>query len=85
MMRDLFMNIELVVCPQCRADGLALSSAGKPVDRAARGDAPLRRPECARAAYDAGERSAGCCVRMTEDAAESMARPDYISVTDTIA
>ena len=58
MMRDLFMNVQTVIC------ATALSAA--------------------REAYDAGERSAEVLrARMTElIAAETMARPDYISVAD---
>ena len=47
MLRDLFLNIELVVCPTIRDDdGLAISSANALLgDRgAARGDLPVRRP-----------------------------------------
>jgi pantoate--beta-alanine ligase len=87
MMRDLFMNIELVVCPTVReSDGLALSSANAQLSIEERHAATclFAALNAARAAYDAGERSAEVLrARMTEViAAESMARPDYISVAD---
>ncbi len=87
MMRDLFMNIELVICPTVReADGLALSSANAMLSIEERHAATclFAALNAARAAYDAGERSAEVLrARMTElIAAESMARPDYISVAD---
>jgi len=87
MMRDLFMNIELVICPTIReADGLALSSANAHLSIEERHAATclFAALNAARAAYDAGERSAEVLrARMTElIAAESMARPDYISVAD---
>jgi len=87
MMRDLFLNIELVICPTVReADGLALSSANANLSIEERHAATCLYValNAARAAYDAGERSAEVLrARMTElIAAESMARPDYISVAD---
>ena len=87
MMRDLFMNIELVICPTVReADGLALSSANANLSIEERHAATCLylALNAARAAYDAGERSAEVLrARMTElIAAESMARPDYISIAD---
>jgi pantoate--beta-alanine ligase len=87
MMRDLFMNIDLVVCPTVReADGLALSSANAQLSIEERHAATciFAALSAARAAYDAGERSAEVLrARMTDViAAESMARPDYISVAD---
>jgi pantoate--beta-alanine ligase len=87
MMRDLFMNIELVICPTVReADGLALSSANAHLSIEERHAATCLYGalNAARAAYDAGERSAEVLrARMTEViAAESMARPDYISIAD---
>jgi pantoate--beta-alanine ligase len=87
MMRDLFMNIDLVVCPTIReTDGLALSSANAMLSIEERHAATclFAALNAARAAYDAGERSAEVLrARMTDlIAAESMARPDYISVAD---
>lgn len=87
MMRDLFMNVDLVVCPTVRdSDGLALSSANAELSieqRHAAGClyAALR---AAIDAYDTGERSAEVLrARMTAVIAdEPMARPDYISVAD---
>ena len=87
MMRDLFMNVDLVVCPTVRdSDGLALSSANAELSieqRHAAGClyAALR---AAVDAYDNGERSAEVLrARMTAVIAdEPMARPDYISVAD---
>jgi len=87
MMRYLFLNIELVICPTVReADGLALSSANASLSIEERHAATclFAALNAARAAYNAGERSAEVLrARMTElIAAESMARPDYISVAD---
>jgi len=87
MMRDLFLNIELVICPTVReADGLALSSANANLSIEERHAATCLYValNAAQAAYDAGERSAEVLrARMTElIAAESMARPDYISIAD---
>jgi pantoate--beta-alanine ligase len=87
MMRDLFLNIELVICPTVReADGLALSSANASLSIEERHAATclFAALNAARAAYNDGERSAEVLrARMTDlIAAESMARPDYISVAD---
>jgi pantoate--beta-alanine ligase len=87
MMNDLFLNIQVVICPTVReADGLALSSANALLSIEERHAASclFAALNAARAAYDAGERSAEVLrARMTDViAAESMARPDYISVAD---
>jgi pantoate--beta-alanine ligase len=87
MLHDLFMNVEVVVCPTVRADdGVALSSANAQLSVEERMAATCIYAALskARQAYDAGERSAEVLrARMTEViAAEPMARPDYISVAD---
>jgi pantoate--beta-alanine ligase len=87
MMNDLFLNIQLVICPTVReADGLAVSSANALLSIEERHAATclFAALNAARAAYEAGERSAEVLrARMTDViAAESMARPDYISVAD---
>ncbi len=87
MMRDLFLNVELVVCPTLRdADGLAISSANAQLSIEERHAATCLYAalSAAERAYDNGERSAEVLrARMTEIiAAEPMARPDYISVAD---
>ncbi len=87
MMRDLFMNVDLVICPTVReSDGLALSSANARLsieERVAAG-CLFAALDAARTAYDAGERSAEVLrARMTDAiAAEPLARPDYISLAD---
>src|SRR5690606_36085368 len=61
MLRDLFLNVELVVCPTVRADdGLALSSVNRLLGIEERHAATclFNALNAARAAYDAGERSA---------------------------
>lgn len=87
MMRDLFLNVELVICPTVReADGLALSSANALLSIEERHAAAclFAALSAAREAYDGGERSAEVLrARMTDlIAAEPMARPDYVSVAD---
>ncbi|HEX2193723.1 MAG TPA: pantoate--beta-alanine ligase [Candidatus Limnocylindria bacterium] len=87
MMRDLFLNVEMVVCPTVRErDGLAISSANARLsieERVAAG-CLFNALEAARKSYEAGERSAEVLrARMTDViAAEPLARPDYISVAD---
>jgi pantoate--beta-alanine ligase len=87
MMRDLFMNVEVVICPTLRdSDGLALSSANARLsieERVAAG-CLFAALEAARSAYEAGERSAEVLrARMTDAiASEPLARPDYISLAD---
>ena len=87
LLRDLFMNVDLVVCPTLRADdGLALSSANAQLSIEERHAAACLYAalSAARGAYETGERSAEVLrARMTDAiAAEPMARPDYISVAD---
>jgi len=87
MLRDLFMNVELVICPTVREDdGLALSSANALLGIEERHAATclFNALNAARAAYDAGERSAEVLRwRMTDVmGAESRARVDYVSVAD---
>ena len=84
---DLFLNIDIVVCPTVRDDdGLALSSANAQLSIEERHAATCLYTalSAAEAAYDAGERSAEVLrARMTDVIArEPMARPDYISVAD---
>jgi pantoate--beta-alanine ligase len=87
MLRDLFMNVELVICPTMRADdGLALSSANALLGIEERHAATCLYAAltAAKEAYDAGERSAEVLRwRMTDVlAAEPKARIDYVSVAD---
>ena len=87
MLRDLFLNLELVVCPTIRDDdGLALSSANALLGIEERHAATClyNALNAAKAAYDGGERSAEVLRwRMTDVlAAEPKARIDYVSVAD---
>jgi pantoate--beta-alanine ligase len=87
MLRDLFMNVELVVCPTVReSDGLAMSSANARLSIEERVAAACLHTavRAAKDAYDRGERSAEVLrARMTDAlAAEPLARPDYVSVAD---
>jgi pantoate--beta-alanine ligase len=87
MLRDLFMNVELVLCPTVRADdGLALSSANALLGIEERHAATclFNALNAAKAAYDAGERSAEVLRWRMADAiaAEPKARIDYVSVAD---
>jgi pantoate--beta-alanine ligase len=87
MMRDLFMNPELVVCPTIREDdGLALSSANAQLSIEERVAATclFQAISAAREAHDSGERSAEVLRwKMTSVIGnEPAARPDYISVAD---
>ena len=87
MLRDLFLNIDLVVCPTVRDDdGLALSSANALLGIEERHAATclFNALNAAKAAYDAGERSAEVLRwRMTDVlSAEPKARIDYVSVAD---
>ncbi|MGH2463130.1 MAG: 4-phosphopantoate--beta-alanine ligase [Candidatus Limnocylindria bacterium] len=87
MLRDLFVNVELVVCPIVRdPDGLAVSAANMELSIEERHAATClcAAIAAAEAAHLAGERSAEVLrARITElISAESMARLDYVSVAD---
>jgi pantoate--beta-alanine ligase len=87
MMRDLFMNVDLVVCPTVRdTDGLALSSANArlSIEERVAATCLYQAVSAAKRAYDRGERSAEVLrARMTDAlAAEPLARTDYVSVAD---
>jgi len=87
MLRDLFLNLELVICPTIRDDdGLALSSANALLGIEERHAATclFSALTAAKDAYDAGERSAEVLRwRMTDVLAdEPRARIDYVSVAD---
>ncbi len=87
MLRDLFINVELVVCPTRRDDdGVATSSANATLgieDRVA-ATCLYAALTAAKDAYDAGERSAEVLRwRMQSTlAGEPRARIDYVSVAD---
>lgn len=90
MLRDLFLNAELVICPTVREDdGLALSSANALLGIEERHAATclFNALNAARAAYDSGERSAEVLRwRMTDVLeAEPRARVDYVSVADAFS
>ena len=87
MLRDLFLNVELVICPTIREDdGLAVSSANAQLGIEERHAAAclFNALAAAREAYDAGERSAEVLRwRMTDVLSkEPKARIDYVSVAD---
>jgi pantoate--beta-alanine ligase len=87
MLRDLFMNVELVICPTVReSDGLAMSSANArlSIEERVAATCLFNALTAARTAYDGGERSAEVLrARMQEVMhAEPMARIDYLSVAD---
>lgn len=87
MLRDLFINVELVVCPTMRDDdGLALSSANALLGIEERHAATCLYAAltAAKEAYEAGERSAEVLRwRMTDVLSrEPKARVDYVSVAD---
>ncbi|HET6745949.1 MAG TPA: pantoate--beta-alanine ligase [Candidatus Limnocylindria bacterium] len=87
MLRDLFMNVEVVVCPTVReADGLAMSSANArlSIEERVAATCLFNALSAAKAAYEAGERSAEVLRARMQDviAAEPMARIDYVSVAD---
>lgn len=87
MLRDLFVNVELVVCPTVREDdGLALAALNRFLSIEERHAATclFSAVSAAADAYDRGERSAEVLrARMTDAiAAEPLARVDYCSVAD---
>ncbi len=87
MLRDLFMNLEVVICPTVREnDGLAVSSANALLGIEERHAATclFAALTAAKDAYDAGERSAEVLRWRMTDAltAEPKARIDYVSVAD---
>jgi pantoate--beta-alanine ligase len=87
MALDLALPTEVIACPTVReADGLAMSSRNARLSPAARTAAPVvrRALSAARAAWEAGERSAEA-LRATMRAvlaAESLADVEYVSVAD---
>ena len=90
MLRDLFMNVEVIVCPTVReADGLAMSSANArlSIEERVAATCLFSALSAAKSAYEAGERSAEVLrARMGEKiGAEPMARPDYVSVADALS
>jgi pantoate--beta-alanine ligase len=87
MLRDLFVNVELVVCPVSREpDGLAASAAnmGLSIEERHAATCLYAAIAAAEAAYAGGERSAEVVrARMTDRiGAEPLARVDYLSVAD---
>ncbi|MDQ6681895.1 MAG: pantoate--beta-alanine ligase [Chloroflexota bacterium] len=87
MLRDLFMNVELVICPTVReSDGLAVSSANASLSIEQRHAATCVYAALATAehAFERGERSAEVLRARMSDiiTAEPMARLDYVSVAD---
>lgn len=87
LLRDLFINVELVICPTVRDDdGLALSSANALLGIEERHAATCLYDalRAAKEAYDAGERSAEVLRwKMTDVLSdEPKARIDYVSVAD---
>ena len=87
MLRDLFLHVDLVVCPTARDDdGLALSSANALLGIEERHAATClyNALNAARTAFDAGERSAEVLRWRMSDvlAGEPRARVDYVSVAD---
>ena len=87
MLSDLFVNVELVVCPIAREpDGLAASAAnmGLSIEERHAATCLYTAIAAAETAYAGGERSAEVVrARMTDRiGAEPLARVDYVSVAD---
>ncbi|MEK6322411.1 MAG: pantoate--beta-alanine ligase [Acidobacteriota bacterium] len=88
MVRELTMDVELVVCPTVREeDGLALSSMNVKLSTEERKAAiVLRRAlERCQSLYNGGERDAGRLIASMRSMieAEPLARIDYVAITDT--
>jgi pantoate--beta-alanine ligase len=88
MVRDLAIDVEIVVCPTVREeDGLALSSRNAYLSSGERKAAPvLRRAlERCRSLYNAGERDSARLIAAMRSVIEPelLARIDYIAITDT--
>src|SRR5262249_44333283 len=88
MVRELAMDVEVVVCPVVReSDGLAISSRNVYLDPGERAAAVVLRKalERCQTLYNAGERD---CSRLTQAmksilSGEPLARVDYVALTDT--
>jgi pantoate--beta-alanine ligase len=89
MVRDLSMDVEVVVCPVVReSDGLAISSRNQYLGADERMAAVvLRRAlERCRTLYNAGERDSARLINAMKSilGAEPLARVDYVAITDTL-
>ncbi len=87
LLTDLFVNVELIVCPTVRdPDGVAIAAANRQLSIEERHAASClyQALEAARHAYDQGERSAEVLRARMEAVIddEPMARVDYVSVAD---
>lgn len=87
MVRDLNMNVKIVVCPTVREpDGLAMSSRNVYLNPAERQAATVlhRALNRAQELWDGGERGGGALRGAMQAvlAAEPLARPEYVSVAD---
>ena len=87
MVRDLNINLEMIVCPTVReADGLALSSRNKYLNPAERKAATVlyQALQVAKTAYDGGEQRGQPLRRLMLDALEGepLAHLEYVSVAD---
>ena len=89
MVRDLSMDVEVVVCPVVReSDGLAISSRNQYLGSDERLAAVvLRRAlERCRTLYNAGERDSARLINAMKSVlgTEPLARVDYVAITDTL-